>query len=210
MVIGVARVRHLEYEASGLALRGTLAVPDGAGPFPGVLIGHEGPGLDDIQRARGSMISRSSATSGSPWTTTATTARSPIARQRRRLATRPVRRRATQLHPPTGVPGRHPRHRLQPARRHLQLASHGHPARRRPLTQNNGNRPDGCGHRAGAPLPSYPDSATRTFCTPRISSRRGQSESSLCQVVRFGGACRVSEPTGGGGRVGLACCRVRE
>src|SRR5215203_1609366 len=37
---------------------GTLAVPDGAGPFPGVLIGHEGPGLDDIQRARAADIAQ--------------------------------------------------------------------------------------------------------------------------------------------------------
>lgn len=48
----VVHVRTISYESSGLALRGTIAVPDGTGPFPGVLIGHEGPGLDDLQRAR--------------------------------------------------------------------------------------------------------------------------------------------------------------
>ena len=49
-------VRDVEYEAAGLTLHGTLAVPDGGGPFPGVLIGHEGPGLDDVQRARAADI----------------------------------------------------------------------------------------------------------------------------------------------------------
>ena len=54
----MVQVRQLEYQANGLALHGTLAVPDGAGPFPGVLIGHEGPGLDDIQRARAADIAQ--------------------------------------------------------------------------------------------------------------------------------------------------------
>jgi dienelactone hydrolase len=52
----VVSVREVDYEVEGLPLRGTLAVPDGTGPFPGVLIGHEGPGLDDVQRARASDI----------------------------------------------------------------------------------------------------------------------------------------------------------
>jgi dienelactone hydrolase len=42
-------IRTVEYEAEGLALVGRLAVPDGDGPFPGVLIAHEGPGLDEFQ-----------------------------------------------------------------------------------------------------------------------------------------------------------------
>ena len=46
------RERTVAYEADGLELVATLAVPDGPGPFPGVLIGHEGPGLDDVQRGR--------------------------------------------------------------------------------------------------------------------------------------------------------------
>jgi dienelactone hydrolase len=49
-------VREVDYEAAGLALRGTLATPRGRGPFPGVLIGHEGPGLDDLQRTRANEI----------------------------------------------------------------------------------------------------------------------------------------------------------
>jgi len=49
-------VQQIDYHGAGLALRGTLAVPDGAGPFPGVLIGHEGPGLDDVQRGRAADV----------------------------------------------------------------------------------------------------------------------------------------------------------
>jgi dienelactone hydrolase len=52
----MAHARQVEYRADGLTLRGTLALPDGAGPFPGVLIGHEGPGLDDVQRGRAAEI----------------------------------------------------------------------------------------------------------------------------------------------------------
>jgi dienelactone hydrolase len=50
------QVREVRYKADGHQLAGTLALPDGRGPFPVVLIGHEGPGLDDIQRARASEI----------------------------------------------------------------------------------------------------------------------------------------------------------
>jgi dienelactone hydrolase len=50
------QVREVRYEADGRQLAGRLAVPDGAGPFPVVLIGHEGPGLDDIQRERASQV----------------------------------------------------------------------------------------------------------------------------------------------------------
>ncbi len=251
MVVGVVQLRQLEYQASGLALRGTLAVPDGAGPFAGVLIGHEGPGLDDIQRARaadiaelgyvglaldyhgqhspftdraammarldhlsahsdetralgaaaldvllaeptidrsrvaaigycyGATIMLELARSGIPLRAVVgfhpglrtirpqdprnitgrvlmfvgadgpdhssrapTRVRAGDTRRRCRVAARPVRRRATQLYPPPVVPGRHPRHRLRPARCHPQLASHGHPPRRRLLTKYGGNRPD--------------------------------------------------------------------
>ena len=49
-------VREIRYEADGRQLVGTLAVPEGRGPHPAVIISHEGPGLDDIQRARASDI----------------------------------------------------------------------------------------------------------------------------------------------------------
>ena len=49
-------IREVRYEADGRQLVGTLAVPEGRGPHPAVIIGHEGPGLDDIQRARASEI----------------------------------------------------------------------------------------------------------------------------------------------------------
>ena len=50
------QVRNVCYEADGRQLVGTLATPQGPGPHPAVLIGHEGPGLDDIQRARAAEI----------------------------------------------------------------------------------------------------------------------------------------------------------
>jgi dienelactone hydrolase len=50
------QVREVRYEADGRQLVGTLAVPDRPGPHPAVLIAHEGPGLDDIQRGRAAGI----------------------------------------------------------------------------------------------------------------------------------------------------------
>jgi dienelactone hydrolase len=43
--------RNITYEADGRTMIGTLAVPEGTGRVPGVLICHEGPGLDDHARA---------------------------------------------------------------------------------------------------------------------------------------------------------------
>jgi dienelactone hydrolase len=44
--------RDIEYEVDGTTMVGRLAIPDGDQPRPGVLICHEGPGLDDNQRER--------------------------------------------------------------------------------------------------------------------------------------------------------------
>ena len=44
--------REVSYEADGLVMVGSMARPDGAGPWPAVLIGHDGIGLDDFQRRR--------------------------------------------------------------------------------------------------------------------------------------------------------------
>lgn len=44
--------RDLTYDADGLAMVAHLARPHGEGPWPAVLIGHDGIGLDDYQRAR--------------------------------------------------------------------------------------------------------------------------------------------------------------
>lgn len=49
-------IRTVHYEADGLRLQGTFAVPDSPHPVPAVIIGHEGPGLDDIQRDRARQI----------------------------------------------------------------------------------------------------------------------------------------------------------
>jgi dienelactone hydrolase len=43
--------RDITYEADGRTMIGTLAVPEGTGRVPGVLVCHEGPGLDDHARA---------------------------------------------------------------------------------------------------------------------------------------------------------------
>jgi dienelactone hydrolase len=48
----MATTRDIPYEADGRSLIGTLALPDGTGRRPGVLVCHEGPGLDDHARAR--------------------------------------------------------------------------------------------------------------------------------------------------------------
>jgi dienelactone hydrolase len=45
-------IADIEYPADGLAMVGRLALPDGDGRRPAVLIAHEGPGLDDFQRSR--------------------------------------------------------------------------------------------------------------------------------------------------------------
>ena len=46
------RTEEIRYQAAGLDLEGTLALPAGEGPMPAVLIAHEGGGLDRYQRER--------------------------------------------------------------------------------------------------------------------------------------------------------------
>jgi len=50
-VAAMASTRDISYEADGSTMIGTLALPDGTGRRPGVLVSHEGPGLDDHARA---------------------------------------------------------------------------------------------------------------------------------------------------------------
>jgi dienelactone hydrolase len=52
----MTRATDIEYRADGRTMIGRLAVPDGAGPHPAVLIAHEGPGLDDHQRHRADRL----------------------------------------------------------------------------------------------------------------------------------------------------------
>ena len=47
----MAHTRDITYEADGRTMVGTLALPDGNDQRPGVLVCHEGPGLDDHARA---------------------------------------------------------------------------------------------------------------------------------------------------------------
>ncbi|MFI9456355.1 dienelactone hydrolase family protein [Amycolatopsis sp. NPDC052450] len=48
--------RTVEYPADGLTMIGHLALPAGAGRRPAVLIGPEGPGLNDFQRRRADAL----------------------------------------------------------------------------------------------------------------------------------------------------------
>src|ERR1700712_1980545 len=44
--------REVAYDVDGLSMVAHLAQPDGEGPWPAVLIGHDGVGLDNYQRRR--------------------------------------------------------------------------------------------------------------------------------------------------------------
>ena len=57
-VHAMATTRDISYEADDRTMIGTLAVPDGDGQRPGVLVCHEGPGLDDHARGRGGPARR--------------------------------------------------------------------------------------------------------------------------------------------------------
>ncbi|MCX5195655.1 dienelactone hydrolase family protein [Streptomyces sp. NBC_00249] len=48
--------RTVEYPADGLTMVGHLALPAGAGRRPAVLVGPEGPGLNDFQRRRADAL----------------------------------------------------------------------------------------------------------------------------------------------------------
>ncbi|ANY06495.1 dienelactone hydrolase family protein [Pseudonocardia sp. HH130630-07] len=50
--------RSVRYPADGLTMVGHLALPGGTGRRPGVLIGPEGPGLNDFQRRRADALAR--------------------------------------------------------------------------------------------------------------------------------------------------------
>jgi dienelactone hydrolase len=52
----VLTTSDIEYEVGGSTMVGRLAVPEGAGSRPGILIAHEGNGLDDFQKERASRF----------------------------------------------------------------------------------------------------------------------------------------------------------
>jgi dienelactone hydrolase len=49
-------IRDVEYRLGGLMMRGRLAVPEGSGPFPAVLIAPEATGLDEFQAGRAALF----------------------------------------------------------------------------------------------------------------------------------------------------------
>lgn len=48
--------QEITYDVDGLSMVAHLACPDGPGPWPAVLIGHDGVGLDDYQRHRADAL----------------------------------------------------------------------------------------------------------------------------------------------------------
>jgi len=52
----MALTRDISYQADGRTMVGTLALPDGSDLRPGVLVCHEGPGLDDNARRRAARL----------------------------------------------------------------------------------------------------------------------------------------------------------
>jgi dienelactone hydrolase len=48
----VIAAREVTYDVDGLTMVGHLSRPQGGGPWPAVLLGHDGVGLDDYQRGR--------------------------------------------------------------------------------------------------------------------------------------------------------------
>ncbi len=52
----MVKTTDVAYEVDGTTMVGRMAIPDSDGPRPAVLIAHEGPGLDDHQRARAGQL----------------------------------------------------------------------------------------------------------------------------------------------------------
>src|SRR5436190_22427983 len=50
------QTRDIEYDIGGARMVGYLAAPDGSQKRPGVLVCHEGPGLDDHAKRRARML----------------------------------------------------------------------------------------------------------------------------------------------------------
>lgn len=50
--------RNLSYRAGDIEAIGYLALPDASGPVPGVIVAHEGPGLDEHARLRARMLAK--------------------------------------------------------------------------------------------------------------------------------------------------------
>ncbi|MFT3855186.1 MAG: hypothetical protein QM733_20995 [Ilumatobacteraceae bacterium] len=50
------QVRDVAYEVDGVQMLGRLALPDGDDRRPGVLVCHEGPGLDDHAKGRAERL----------------------------------------------------------------------------------------------------------------------------------------------------------
>ena len=52
----VTETREITYDIDGLTMTAHLALPSGGGPWPAVLIGHDGIGLEEYQRGRADQL----------------------------------------------------------------------------------------------------------------------------------------------------------
>jgi dienelactone hydrolase len=52
----VTETREITYDIDGLTMTAHLALPSGPGPWPAVLIGHDGIGLEEYQRGRADQL----------------------------------------------------------------------------------------------------------------------------------------------------------
>src|ERR1700712_5457381 len=52
----VTETREITYDIDGLTMTAHLALPSGQGPWPAVLIGHDGIGLEEYQRGRADQL----------------------------------------------------------------------------------------------------------------------------------------------------------
>ena len=64
-------IHDLEYEADGAVMVGRLALPEGDGLLPSVLIAHGAPGMDQFARSRPEAFLRERDTLQWPWIITA-------------------------------------------------------------------------------------------------------------------------------------------
>src|SRR5438552_15089776 len=54
----MVRTRDIDYTADDSAMVGRLALPEGEGKWPAVLIAHEGGGLDEYQKSRAERFAK--------------------------------------------------------------------------------------------------------------------------------------------------------
>jgi hypothetical protein len=133
----------IAYDVGGSTMIGRLALPEGDGTRPAVLIAHEGNGLDDYQKQRADRFAELGYVAfaldyhggGRPLEDRADinarlTLLSDNPELAREMEDEPLRRSEAQLHPPSSRPRGSCRSRVPPAIRRTIVASDARPARR--------------------------------------------------------------------------------